>query len=104
MIAAMIQRRRERSSGTGARTTGWSGLPSAASSAAAISAADWNRWAGSFASALSTIASSAGLTFGLIELGTGGSSPTCFMAIATALSPSNGTRPQSISKRMIPIE
>ena len=104
--AAISHQRRERSSrpAIAPSSTGVSGRASASSSAAAISAADANRWAGSLASARRTIASSAGLTFGLIELGTGGSSPTCFIAIATALSPSKGTRPQSISKRITPIE
>ena len=41
--------------------------------------------------------SSAGVTAGLIALGASGASSTCLSAIATALSPSNGTRAVSIS-------
>ena len=53
----------------------------------------WKRCPGSFSSARITTASSAGETCGLIELGRCGVSATCFIAIATALSPSKGTRP-----------
>ena len=57
----------------------------------------WKRWPGSFSSARITTASSAGETAGLIELGRCGVCETCFIATATALSPSNGTRPVSAS-------
>ena len=57
----------------------------------------WKRWPGSFSSARITTASSAGETWGLIELGRCGTCETCFIATATALSPSNGTRPVSAS-------
>ena len=52
---------------------------------------------GSFSSARITTASSAGETCGLIALGRCGDWETCFSATATALSPSNGTRPVSAS-------
>ena len=57
----------------------------------------WKRWPGSFSSARITTASSAGETCGLIELGRCGVSETCFIATATALSASKGTRPVSAS-------
>lgn len=59
--------------------------------------ASLNRAAGSLASARITTASSAGGTWGLIELGRRGASETCFSATLTALSPSKGTRPVSAS-------
>ena len=115
----MIQRRRRRrSSSSGSRspstspavaTTGGSGanaavaLPlapgsrSAASRAAMKASALWKRWPGSFSRARITTASSAGETWGLIELGRCGACETCFIAIATAESASNGTRPVSAS-------
>ena len=69
----------------------------AASRAAARSSADCQRWAGSFARAAITTASSAGCTSGRHwEIG-GGASERCFSATATALSPSKGSRPASIS-------
>ena len=55
------------------------------------------RRAGSFSSDLRITASSAGGIAGLTALGAGGCSPTCFMAMATALSPSKGSRPVAIS-------
>uniref|UniRef100_A0A6J5ZPV4 Unannotated protein n=1 Tax=freshwater metagenome TaxID=449393 RepID=A0A6J5ZPV4_9ZZZZ len=55
------------------------------------------RSACSFASAFMITASSAGLIAGLIELGSGAGSLTCLRAIVTALSPSNGTWPVTIS-------
>ena len=57
--------------------------------------ASGKRCAGSFSSARITTASRAGETAGLIALGRCGSCETCFSATATALSPSNGTRPVS---------
>ena len=57
----------------------------------------WNRCPGSFSSDRITTASSAGETCGLIELGRCGVWETCFIAIATAESASNGTRPASAS-------
>jgi hypothetical protein len=57
----------------------------------------WKRCPGSFSSARITTASSAGLTRGWIELGRCGICETCFIATATADSPSNGTRPVSAS-------
>ena len=76
----------------------------ACSSAAMNSSASAKRRAGSFSSARSTTASSAGGTCGLCCDGGTGGSLTCLSAIVTALSPSNGTRPVSISYRMIPTE
>ncbi len=57
----------------------------------------WKRCPGSFSSARITTASSAGETRGLTELGRCGIWETCFIATATALSPSKGTRPLSAS-------
>ena len=69
----------------------------AASSPPARSSADCQRCDGSLASAAMTTASSAGCTSGRqCEIGAGGSE-RCFSATATALSPSNGSRPASIS-------
>ena len=69
----------------------------AAASAAPKSSADCQRCAGCFASAAITTDSSAGCTSGRIcEIGVGGSD-RCLSAIETALSPSNGSRPASIS-------
>jgi len=61
------------------------------------SSASAKRFAGSFASARRTTASSSGVTIGLIALGATGSSLTCLSAIVTAASASNGTRPVSSS-------
>jgi hypothetical protein len=44
------------------------------------------------------------VTAGLRTEGAGGVSATCLSAIATAESPSNGSRPVSSSKSTIPIE
>ena len=55
------------------------------------------RSAGSLLSAQSTTCSSAEGISGLIWLGGTGASETCFSAIETGDSPSNGTRPVSIS-------
>ena len=97
------------SSSTGAATTGGSaakevvprpappGSRIAWSSAAMKASALWKRCPGSFSSARITTASSAGLTRGWIELGRCGICETCFIATATADSPSNGTRPVSAS-------
>jgi hypothetical protein len=49
------------------------------------------------ANAFMTAASSAGLMSGRTSASRGGGSLRCFSAIDTALSPSNGTRPPSIS-------
>jgi hypothetical protein len=69
----------------------------AAASASPKSSAVCQRRAGSFASAAITTDSSAGCTSGRIwEIGMGGSD-RCLSAIDTALSPSNGSRPASIS-------
>ena len=76
---------------------GVSGAFSAASSAFRKASASLKRASGSLASARITTASSAGGTFGLIALGRRGASETCLSATATALSPSNGTRPVSAS-------
>ena len=57
----------------------------------------WKRSPGLFSSARITTESSAGETSGLIELGRCGACETCFIATATALSPSKGTRPASAS-------
>ena len=66
-------------------------------SAARISAADWYRCAGSFASALMTTASVAGAISGRIVRMGGGGSCTCIIATATSESPLNGTCPVSAS-------
>ena len=58
---------------------------SAASRAAMKASALWKRSPGSFSSARITTASSAGETWGLIELGRCGVCETCFIATATAL-------------------
>ncbi len=55
------------------------------------------RSAGFLLSAQSTTCSSSGGTLGLIGCGGTGASETCLSAIVTADSPSNGTRPVSIS-------
>ncbi len=69
----------------------------AAISPAAKSAAVCQRRAGSLASAAMTTASSAGWMSGRnCEIG-GGGSDRCLSAIETALSPSKGSRPVSIS-------
>ncbi len=73
------------------------GSDSAASRALENSWADPKRLAGSLASARRTTRSSAGDTSGFSALGGVGCSETCFSATETALSPSNGTRPVSIS-------
>ena len=110
------QRRRRSSSGGGAGgggTTGagtganaavswgagwaWPSWAPAAWSASANSSAVCQRWAGSLASAAITTASTAGFTSGRsCDIG-GGGSDRCLRAIETALSPSNGSRPASIS-------
>ncbi len=69
----------------------------AACSAAAKSSAVCQRCAGSFASAAITTDSSAGLTSGRSCESGGGGSDRCLSAIETALSPSKGSRPLSIS-------
>jgi hypothetical protein len=61
------------------------------------SSAFWKRRAGSFSRARSTTASSSGGTCGLMARGGVGASATCLSAMLTALSPSKGTRPVSIS-------
>jgi len=68
------------------------------------STALWYRANRSLARAWSTTVSSAGDTFALIELGLTGVSLTCWYATATGLSPRNGARPASISKRTTPVE
>ena len=55
------------------------------------------RRAGSFSSARSTTASSSGGTPATTRLGGTGGSETCLSAMLTAVSPSNGDRPVSIS-------
>ena len=55
------------------------------------------RSTGFLLSAHITTCSSSGGTAGLIALGGVGASDTCLSAIVTADSPSNGTRPVSIS-------
>ncbi len=89
--------------GTGANAAvSWAGTPCsscvpAAWSASAKSSADCQRCAGSLARAAITTDSSAGLTSGRnCEIG-GGCSDRCLSATDTALSPSNGSRPASIS-------
>ena len=69
-----------------------------------ISSAEWYRRAGSFAIARSTTASSSGGIDGTSCRGGTGVSWTCFIAIATAESPVNGTRPVSISYSTTPTE
>ena len=69
-----------------------------------ISSAEWYRRAGSFAIARSTTVSSSGGIAGTSCRGGTGGSCTCFMAIATAESPVNGTRPVSISYSTTPTE
>ena len=66
-------------------------------SAAMNSSASANRRAGSFSSARSTTASSAGGISGLSWRGGTGASLTCLSATATGDSASNGTRPVSSS-------
>ena len=61
------------------------------------SSASAKRSAGSFSSARSTTASSAGGTSGLSCDGGTGGSETCLSAIVTGDSASNGTRPVSSS-------
>ena len=79
---------------TGAPESMWA---RAARSPSAKSSAVCQRCAGSLASAAITTDSSAGFTSGRsCEIGTGGSE-RCLSATETALSPSNGSRPQSIS-------
>ena len=64
--------------------------------------ADPKRWAGSRASALRTMPSSAGLTSTRIDDGAGGSSVRRAMATAPAVSPVQTGRPVSISERTRP--
>ncbi len=79
---------------TGAPASMWA---RAARRPSAKSSALCQRCAGSLASAAITTDSSAGCTSGRsCEIGVGGSE-RCLSATETALSPSNGSRPQSIS-------
>ena len=80
------------------------GMPRACSSASMNSSASAKRNAGSFCSARITTSSSWSETAGLKSDGGTGSSLTCFKAIVTADSASNGTRPVSSSYRTTPIE
>jgi hypothetical protein len=109
-IRIQRRRRRRRSSASAAASAsgsttaaniavspGFAGSASAASRARENSSALEKRFAGSLASARSTTASRAGGTPGFSELGGAACSETCLSATATALSPSNGTRPVSIS-------
>ena len=76
----------------------------AASRPCAKSSADCQRCAGSLASAAITTASRAGCTSGRSCDSGVGCSERCLSAIATALSPSKGSRPASISYSITPIE
>ena len=77
----------------------------ALSSAATNSSAVCQRCAGSLASAVITTASSAGFTSGRTSaIGAAAARERCLSATDTALSPSNGTRPASISYSITPIE
>ena len=87
-----------------ARAAGPATPARAPSSARMNSSASAQRIAGSLASARMTAASSSGATSGRSVLIGVGSSFRCWTAIATALSPSNGSRPVSSSYRMIPTE
>ena len=75
----------------------WPSWARTISSAAMNSSASAKRCSGSFSRARSTTASSSAVTAALYADGGTGASETCLRAMVTALSPSNGTRPASIS-------
>src|SRR5258708_33055477 len=73
-------------------------------SASCISAAEWKRTSGSFSRTRITISSAAGGTLALNWRKGGGFVDACCIAIETAVGPTNGGRPVSISNITTPSE